>query len=483
MLKNFTMREWTIAAAVGFGVGGLLLLWLLSGHLPQVALSLSVSIVIAYALVGGLAWWYLYHRNFQMSVWRGIAAGLAVSMIALPVFWLVAVLINFVFRVEMPLLDRVLNPLEGILYLPSFTLVAWLTVGWASAAVCAFVGGVLAYIHVRSLREPPAKSRFARAVNLIGVILLIGAIFFGVIGLIPASTLGLGAQPNPVNEYAAAIAGLEKIRADERAQPLVEVCQTQWMTHGQKTEKVIVLYHGLSTCPRQFQELGQEFFKRGYNVLIPRFPEHVNISRNTAYMTPTAAQFRAMADTSIDLAHGLGEKVYVMGLSGGGGIASWVAQERSDVERVVSIAPFYGLGLLPSWFSQWATNLLTRIPNIPAPGPSHNDYQYFGMSSRGVGESMRFAQVAREDAAQKKMAAPSFVLITNEADVAVSNSMARQVNENRRARGAQVEEFIFDSSFRLPHDLIDVHNPHQNAALVYPILIELTEGRVPVLPK
>jgi pimeloyl-ACP methyl ester carboxylesterase len=189
-----------------------------------------------------------------------------------------------------------------------------------------------------------------------------------------------------------------------------------------------------------------------------------------------------MADTSIDLAHGLGEQVYVMGLSGGGGVASWVAQYRPDVERVVSIAPFYALGLLPPWLSQWATNLLTRLPNIPARAPSPIEYQYQGMSSKGVGESMRFAQVARQGAATSPMAAGTFLLVTNENDVAVSNRVARQVNEMRRGLGAEVDEFIFDKEYGLPHDVIDVHQPTSDPEFVYPILIDLMEGRAPTLP-
>ena len=66
------------------------------------------------------------------------------------------------------------------------------------------------------------------------------------------------------------------------------------------------LFYGLSNCPAQFDPLAGEFFDQGYNVIIARFPAHVDISRHPRYMTPTAEDFRPMADLAIDLAHGLG---------------------------------------------------------------------------------------------------------------------------------------------------------------------------------
>lgn len=482
MFKKFSAREWLIAAACGFGIAGLLIVWFMSGHLPEIALTMSLSAVIAYAAVGALMWTFLHRKNFEMSVWRGIAAGLGVSLLALPVFWLVLVVINFILRAPMPIFGYIVGPIEGILLLPSFALLAWTTVGWASGALCALTGGVLAYLQVRSLREPAAKSRAAQILNGVGIILLIGVILLGVTGCFPVSLNGLGSQSQPVADYAGAIAALEKIRAREETLSLVPVCKTQWLTHDQKTDKVIVFFHGLSNCPEQFNPLGQQFFERGYNVLIARFPEHVDISRDPAHMRPTAEQFRAMTDEAIDIAQGLGEHVYVMGLSGGAGVASWVAQERSDVERVVSIAPFYGLGLLPSWLNPWAMNVLTRLPNIPArSSASPVPYQYLGMSSMGVGETMRFAAVASQDAARQPIKAGSFLLILNDNDVVVSNSMALRIFEQRRALGGNVELFTLGKEYGLPHDIIDPHQRAGNVEFVYPLLIDLTEGRIPTL--
>jgi len=44
----------------------------------------------------------------------------------------------------------------------------------------------------------------------------------------------------------------------------------------------------LSNCPAQFDPLAQEFYDLGYNVIIARFPAHVDISRNPCFLTPTS---------------------------------------------------------------------------------------------------------------------------------------------------------------------------------------------------
>jgi len=56
-----------------------------------------------------------------------------------------------------------------------------------------------------------------------------------------------------------------------------------------------------------------------------------------------AEELRDCADTSVDLASGLGQKVYVAGLSAGGTLAAWIAQNRGQVTRAVLIALALGL--------------------------------------------------------------------------------------------------------------------------------------------
>jgi len=482
MIDNSSLRKWTVAAIVGFGLGGLTLLWLLISSAPNHAERLGLPVFLANGVAGGFVWWYLLRRDFEFSVWRGIVIGLVVGLIALPVFWMIGATFYFFAGKEIPVFGQVINLLEALLLLPRVTILAWASLGWASAAMCAFVSGLLAYIKVRTLREPPVTSIFARVLHVLGVVLAIVGSFVLVIGFVPISTRGMESQPNPVNDYESAIMQLEKIQANDLAHNIVEECKTQWLTHGQKAEKVIVFLHGLSNCPEQFAPLAQEFFDQGYNIIIPRFPGHVDASRDPIYMTPTAEEFRIMADTAIDLARGLGDRVYVLGLSAGGGVAAWVAQYRGDVERVVVVAPFFGAIGLPDGLNQWGTNLITRLPNIPFPFSTPVPYQYLGMSSLGIGESMRFAEVPEKASLKEPIRAGSVVIVTNENDNTISNPLARRVLAQWKANGSNAEEFVIDKKYGLPHDVIDPYQNGSNPELIYPLMIDLIEGRTPVMP-
>ena len=55
---------------------------------------------------------------------------------------------------------------------------------------------------------------------------------------------------------------------------MIDPCLSRLLTHGEKTERAVVLVHGLTNCPKQWELFGQEAFRRGWNVLILRLPEH-----------------------------------------------------------------------------------------------------------------------------------------------------------------------------------------------------------------
>jgi pimeloyl-ACP methyl ester carboxylesterase len=354
-------------------------------------------------------------------------------------------LIVFIFffqGVEMPTFDRILTPLEGLILSPFMTLLGWAIVGL-------LLSGCL-------------------------IVLII-------VGMVPVSTRGLKSQSNPINDFDAAIASLELLKKTESTLPLLEESHTHWMTHGKKTDKVLVIFHGLSNCPHQFYGLGQIFYDAGYNVVIARFPATVHISRDPIHLVFRAEELREMADTTVDIAHGLGKHIHVMGLSGGGTAAAFVAQYRKDVERVVTIAPFFGLGYAPTWLNEWCINLLTRLPSIPVRGPTPVPYAYHGNTTKAMGETMRLGEAVRRTAVDHPMLAGSVVLVNNNKDTVVSNTMSRAMLELWRSQGADAQEFVFDVKYGLAHDVVDIHDPAHNTELVYPILFDLMEGRTPSL--
>ena len=107
----------------------------------------------------------------------------------------------------------------------------------------------------------------------------------------------------------------------------------------------------------------------------------------------TATELCDSCNSMADIACGLGEHVTYAGLSVGGTMAAWVAQNRADVDKAVLMAPVFtfsrGLGVT---VSQFAMHVFLAMPNIMTErfkhfrGPPHN---YHGFATRGLGHMMR----------------------------------------------------------------------------------------------
>src|SRR5256712_13599315 len=103
-------------------------------------------------------------------------------------------------------------------------------------------------------------------------------------------------------------------------------CQTRVYTHGRRTEQALVLLHGFTNCPQQFDALGRQFHERGWNVLIPRYPRHGYTDRlNTSIAELPAQHLIDLANRSAAAGAGLGEHLPIAGLSLSGILARVLA--------------------------------------------------------------------------------------------------------------------------------------------------------------
>lgn len=284
---------------------------------------------------------------------------------------------------------------------------------------------------------------------------------------------------NPVADYDAAIARFVQVQAEED-DTINPLCGSKLMTHGKKTERVIVVVHGITNCPQQFVEFAPLFFERGYNVLIPRMPRNGLADRMTNELKSlTAEELRDCSNTIVDIARGLGDHVTFLGLSVGGSMATWAAQHRSEIDKAVIISPSIGFtNLGADRLTSFAIVLFRYLPNIATQyffpfqdGPQHS---YLGYSSRSIGEVMRFGKSIMKSAKQEKPAAQSILMVTNAADTAVNSKMNRELVNFWRANGYdQLEEYEFSADKKLIHDIMDPQQVQQQTALVYPILLDL----------
>jgi carboxylesterase len=300
-----------------------------------------------------------------------------------------------------------------------------------------------------------------------------------VLALLPRSTAGLAAQPDPADNYAAAIQRFARLQARDTS-AINPDCRSQLLTHDQAVEQVVVLFHGMSTCPQQFMPFAEELHAHGYNVLVPRMPHNGLIDRSAASMPELRAEdLQVFADDSIDIAAGLGEHLSVAGLSAGGVLAAWSGQFRPEVDHAVLLSPAFGLGRWPSMLNYPMLNLLNRLPNIytavgqgnPANEP---DYVYHRHSSRAIAEVTRLGRAIAADAARRPPQAESLLLLVNENDRVIDNQEARKVLMLWQAYDSvEAREYVLGPEYTVGHDLIDPGQPDQQTELIYRLLHEL----------
>jgi carboxylesterase len=290
-------------------------------------------------------------------------------------------------------------------------------------------------------------------------------------------------EPDPAATYEEAIARLDAIAEGQAADPdLNPVCYTRALTHGQKTEHVIVLFHGFTSCPEQMAVLAEQFFDRGYSVLIPLQPHHGELARDANSTNKISSeQLAEFAMQSVDIARGLGEQVTVAGISGGGTLSVWLAQERNDIQTAMPIAPFLGIHFVPTPLNRPVAHLLDDIPNIwqwwdpvrKENNPYTGEYQYPRYGTHGLAEYLRLGYAAERDA-KADPPAGKIIMVSNASDLSVSNGIIDQFIDLWEANNqASVESFRFDKSLNLPHDLITPERYAGNLTIVYPELLEL----------
>ncbi len=283
----------------------------------------------------------------------------------------------------------------------------------------------------------------------------------------------------PAQDYAQA---MERIAAADLAEasPLYPGCESQVMTHGEATERAALLLHGYKACPAQFAALGELLYDMGYNVYIPRMPS-MGIEDHFApeQADLSAEEVVAYVQDAVDVMQGLGDEVTVVGLSAGGALASWAAQFREDVDRVVAISPMIVPGAVPDGAVDQAVRVFSIIPNrflwsdaelkTDFPNP---DYVYPRNATRSVANIMRVLEGLQRAAAKDAPAVDEIVVVTNEYDEAVSRPAVAELVDEWRQHGADVVTYEFPAELELTHDLLSPDHPFADIETAYPVLLE-----------
>src|SRR6266545_6046903 len=254
----------------------------------------------------------------------------------------------------------------------------------------------------------------------------------------------LESYPKPITNYEEAISHVKAMQDEDNQDLARDVCITKLYDHRAQTEHVIILLHGFTNCPEQFNELGRQYYESGYNVFIPRMPYHGLTDRLTEELVKlTAENLAAFGDTVIDIAHGLGKKITVMGISGSGTLVAWLAQNRADIDFAFAIAPMLGLAFIPASFTKLFERFALLLPNFflwwdprtKADNPYSIYYAYPRYPTHALVEIMRLAMITRTQAEKSPPAAENIVIVMNESEPAVSNAEILKLLESWKKHG------------------------------------------------
>jgi esterase/lipase len=313
------------------------------------------------------------------------------------------------------------------------------------------------------------------ALALLGLVLVLAI----VVAAIPIGTGGLGAEPRPSQTYAEAAARFRDVLEQERA--VRPVCHSRLLVQGRRTQRVVVLFHGLTNCPGQMTELAERLHRRGANVLVLRAPGHGLRGTVSNIAGVDAEDFRDYADVAIDIGSGLGDQMTVLGLSLGGMLTAWSVQNRREVDRAVIVAPALAIGGMPGFASTGFMNLFGRLPNIVIPsGGTRVPTEYpSAVATYPTAQMLRLGKYVLEHDEDEAPVRRSLALVLNDDDETISNPKAEELRDAWRSVGARVPLVRLPKSLGLPHDVIDPAEPDQDIAVVYPQLVALAEGRTP----
>jgi alpha-beta hydrolase superfamily lysophospholipase len=286
---------------------------------------------------------------------------------------------------------------------------------------------------------------------------------------------------DPDDLYERAMTRFAIVEAREKELPLHRRCRSTLLTHGSRVEKAVVYFHGFTSCPAQGGLLARRFHDLGFNVYLPRMFGHGGLDPRRLSMAEFSVdKLIDLADESVDIAAGLGQQVLVVGLSAGGTIASWVAQNRLDVGQVIGISPFFAPFMLPQQAVKAASELLLKMPNLVIGwNPLANvaaeqiDYPFALPATHALAQIMVLGQQVRAAAKQDAPEANRIGFLLNAADRSVSNKVTHTLVESWQAHGKDVRVEVLPLEHRLPHDIINPFERGNDFERVYVTLLEM----------
>jgi esterase/lipase len=248
--------------------------------------------------------------------------------------------------------------------------------------------------------------------------------------------------------------------------------------HGERRPRSVVLLHGMTAGPLQFERFAAALFARGHNVIVPRLPRHGHADRlSTALESLRPAQLYEATCDYVSVAAELGERVTVAGFSLGGLLAAWSAQHHL-VDRSVAIAPFLGVSWIPTLLMNGVAEVMLRTPNQfhwwnpvlrERQMPAHGYPRY---ATHAVAHAYRMAHGLLREARARPPLAREVVIVANAAESTVNNRAVRRLHALWQAHQTRSIELVTLTGLPISHDIIEPLRRRQLASRVFPQILE-----------
>jgi esterase/lipase len=276
-----------------------------------------------------------------------------------------------------------------------------------------------------------------------------------------------------------------KAMQDHSGDCVLPISQTRLFTKGKPTNIAVLFFHGYTSSPQQFAPLGEFCHKKGWNVFIPRVPHHGHKTRiDESTRKLTLGELIEFANSSLDLALALGEKVIVSGLSMGGILTAYLAQTRPEIGKAVAIAPAMGFHAVPNLLLPLVMKYTLMRPDYmrwwdpekkeDEPGPG---YAYAWFSAHGLAYITNLGFQAMKLARSSAPLTKDIWMVVNDNDESVDNTNAKKLLASwQKIKPDAIHFYEFPKEMGLVHDLISVEQPKQQVDKVYPKLMEIFEN-------
>ena len=280
----------------------------------------------------------------------------------------------------------------------------------------------------------------------------------------------------PSTGYRQAIRSLtQQVQALETKLPLKHPdCRSRFWLHDQPTQRVCLLFHGFTAAPYQFIPMGEALYRAGYNVLAPLLPGHGRAGKwNGSNPPPLPTDPKVYQQFGLEWlakARSLGKQVSIGGLSGGGTLAAWLAQERpQEVYRSILYAPYLSssskvvdlfVSKMQGYFT-WGKG--AEANTFDRPG-------YGGFALPALATMLTMGKQVL-DRADRQLTAPTFV-ISSQSDQAVGNWDHRALWEDTLKRQPITWQLMFNRVLDIPHTMMTQEEGNRYASL----LVTLTQA-------